>query len=69
MTATNTARKKGTRMELAAFIPATTTIKLARINSAGDLAVSFTFPFIEYPVTPSVFPFLLRVFLRRAKPR
>jgi hypothetical protein len=49
MTATNTARKKGTRMELAAFIPATTTIKLARLNSAGDLAVSFTFPFIEYP--------------------
>ena len=32
MTAMNTARKKGTRMELAAFIPATTMIKLARIN-------------------------------------
>ena len=42
MTAMNTARKKGTRMELAAFIPATTMIKLARINSAGALAVRFT---------------------------
>ena len=41
MTAMNTARKKGTRMELAAFIPATTMIKLARINTAGALAVLF----------------------------
>ena len=39
MTAMNTATKKGTRMELAAFIPATTMIKLARINITGVLAV------------------------------
>jgi hypothetical protein len=37
----NTARKKGTRMELAAFIPATTTIKLARISSMCGLVVCF----------------------------
>src|SRR5512135_607582 len=42
MTAMNTARKKGTKMELASFIPATTMIKLARINTAGALAVCFT---------------------------
>jgi hypothetical protein len=59
MTAMNTARKKGTRMELAAFIPATTMIKLARINIAGVLAVGFILPFIEYPVTPSIFSLLL----------
>jgi hypothetical protein len=42
MTAMNTATKKGTRMELAAFIPATTMIKLASINTAGALTVRFT---------------------------
>ena len=47
-------------MELAAFIPATTMIKLARINSAGALVVRFTLPFIEYPFTSSVFPLLPR---------
>ena len=41
MTAMNTARKKGTNRELAAFIPATTMTKLARINIAGVLAVRF----------------------------
>ena len=41
MTAMNTARKKGTRMELAALIPATTIIKLARINRGGTLAPCF----------------------------
>jgi hypothetical protein len=39
-------------MELAALIPATTMIKLARINSAGALVMCFTLPFIEYPFTP-----------------
>src|SRR4030065_1939435 len=43
MTAMNTARKKGTRMELAAFIPAITMIKPARINTVGALNVGFTF--------------------------
>jgi hypothetical protein len=52
MTAMNTARKKGTRMEPAAFIPATTMIKLARINSACAVAVHFTVPFIDDPFTP-----------------
>jgi hypothetical protein len=41
MTAMNTAKRKGTRMELAALIPATTMIKLARINSVGALAPLF----------------------------
>ena len=41
MTAMNTARKKGTRMELAAFIPATTMIKPARIRITGTLAMRF----------------------------
>jgi hypothetical protein len=52
-------------MELAAFIPATTMIKLARIKSAGALAVRFTLPFIEHPFTPSVFPLLPRGSLRQ----
>ena len=43
MTAMNTAIKKGTRMELAAFIPATTIIKPARINTVGALNVRFIF--------------------------
>ena len=43
MTAMNTAIKKGTRMELAAFIPATTMIKPARINTVGTLNERFTF--------------------------
>ena len=47
-------------MELAAFMPATTMIKLARINIEGVLAVRLTLSFIEYPFTISVFPFLLR---------
>ena len=40
-TAMNAARKKGTRSELAAFIPATMMMKLARINGAGNLVVRF----------------------------
>ena len=43
MTAINTARKKGTRRELAAFIPATTMIKLARMKIAGTLALAVRF--------------------------
>jgi hypothetical protein len=43
MTAMNTAIKKGTRMELAAFIPATTIIKPARTNTVGALNVRFIF--------------------------
>jgi hypothetical protein len=43
MTAMNTAIKKGTRMELAAFIPATTMIKPARVNTGGTLNLLFTF--------------------------
>jgi hypothetical protein len=43
MTAINTARKNGTRRELAAFIPATTIIKLARIRIAGTLALAVRF--------------------------
>ena len=43
MTAMNTAIKKGTRMELAAFIPATTMIKPARVNTVGTLKVRFPF--------------------------
>jgi hypothetical protein len=42
MTAMNTATKKGTTMELAAFIPATTMIKLARITIEGILKGGFT---------------------------
>ena len=60
MTAMNTARKKGTRRELAAFIPATTMIKLAKIKSEGTLSVPFTLPFIQHPFTFLVFPFLPR---------
>ena len=41
MTAMNTAIKKGTRRELAAFIPATTMTKPASINIAGSLAGPF----------------------------
>jgi hypothetical protein len=41
MTAMNTARKKGTRMELTAFIPATTMTKLATIRIVGILATGF----------------------------
>jgi hypothetical protein len=40
--------KKGTRMELAAFIPATTMIKPARINTVGALNVRFTFSSIGF---------------------
>ena len=53
MTAMNTATKKGTRRELAAFIPATTMIKLARFNSAAALAVRF--PWLSIG---SIFPIL-----------
>jgi hypothetical protein len=42
-----TARKKGTRRELAAFIPATTIIKLARIRIAGTLALAVRFTMVS----------------------
>jgi hypothetical protein len=54
MTATKTARKKGTRRELAAFIPATTMIKLARINSVGALATRFTLSSIGASFLPKI---------------
>jgi hypothetical protein len=51
MTAMKIARNSGTRRVLAAFIPATTTMKLASINSAGALAVRFIILFIDYTLT------------------
>jgi hypothetical protein len=46
MTAMNSARKRGTNNELAAFIPAPTIVRLANIKSAGALAVRFIRLFI-----------------------
>jgi len=46
MTAIKTATRKGTRMGLAAFIPATRMTKLARITGRDVLAVVFT---LSYP--------------------
>ena len=53
MTAMNTATKKGTRRELAAFIPATTMIKLARITIAGILNGRFTLVSNRYHSHPN----------------